>query len=76
MERRLTVAARCCVRAVRFYQRALSPVLGGRCRFHPSCSHYAVEAIERHGAWRGGCLTVRRLARCHPWGACGEDPVP
>ena len=61
---------------IRIYQRVLSPLLGPRCRFHPSCSHYAIEAIERHGAARGSWLAVRRIARCHPLGASGYDPVP
>ncbi|WP_084091473.1 membrane protein insertion efficiency factor YidD [Andreprevotia lacus] len=61
---------------LRVYQWAISPLLGPRCRFTPSCSHYAVEAIEKHGAGRGGWLTIRRLCRCHPWGGCGHDPVP
>lgn len=71
-----SIAARCCVQGVRLYQWLLSPILGGRCRFHPSCSVYAVEAIERHGALRGAWFTLCRLARCHPWGGCGDDPVP
>lgn len=71
-----SIAARCCVAGVRLYQWFLSPIFGGRCRFHPSCSVYAADAMERHGAWRGGWLTLRRLARCHPWGGCGDDPVP
>ena len=61
---------------VRFYQYLISPLLGPRCRFHPSCSHYAIEAIERHGTLRGGWLAVRRLGRCHPWHPGGYDPVP
>ncbi|MBX3354821.1 MAG: membrane protein insertion efficiency factor YidD [Phycisphaeraceae bacterium] len=61
---------------VSLYQRLLSPVLGGRCRFHPSCSCYAKEALRTHGAIRGSALTLRRLARCHPWGGSGVDPVP
>ncbi len=64
------------IRMVRVYQVVLSPVLGGRCRFAPSCSHYAIEAYERHGALRGTWLTLRRLLRCHPWGGSGFDPVP
>lgn len=62
--------------AVRGYQMVLSPFLGGRCRFDPSCSVYAMEALRRHGGLRGGWLTLRRLLRCHPWGGCGHDPVP
>lgn len=61
---------------LRAYQRTLSPLLGPRCRFHPSCSHYAIEAIERFGAARGSWLAVNRLIRCHPLNAGGFDPVP
>lgn len=61
---------------VRAYQATLGPLLGGACRFHPSCSAYAAEAIERHGAARGAWLAARRLAKCHPFGASGYDPVP
>ena len=61
---------------IRAYQLTISPLLGARCRFYPSCSHYALEAIERHGLWRGSWLTVRRVARCHPLCDGGYDPVP
>jgi putative membrane protein insertion efficiency factor len=61
---------------VRAYRMALSPWLGARCRFDPTCSAYALEALETHGAFRGGALTIRRILRCHPWGATGYDPVP
>ncbi len=61
---------------VRAYQWLLSPVLPVNCRYHPSCSHYACEAISRHGVLRGGWLTVLRILRCHPWRAGGLDPVP
>lgn len=59
-----------------FYQRFVGPFLGRHCRFHPSCSHFAIEAIERHGATRGAWLTARRLSRCHPFSDGGYDPVP
>jgi hypothetical protein len=61
---------------IRVYQVAVSPRIPPSCRFHPSCSHYAIEALERHGAWKGSRLAARRLLRCHPWGASGFDPVP
>ncbi|MHC1768295.1 MAG: membrane protein insertion efficiency factor YidD [Verrucomicrobiia bacterium] len=67
---------------IRIYRWVLSPAKAalfgpvGRCRFSPSCSEYALEAVRRHGAWGGGWLAVKRLARCHPWGGCGLDPVP
>jgi putative membrane protein insertion efficiency factor len=61
---------------IRGYQLAISPMLGPRCRFHPSCSCYAHTAIERFGAWRGVWMGVRRLLRCHPFAEGGYDPVP
>jgi len=69
--------------AVRIYQVTISPVLtclfgslGLGCRFHPTCSQYALEAVQRHGAIKGTMLAVGRICRCHPWGGCGEDRVP
>ena len=61
---------------IRTYQCIISPVLGPRCRFAPSCSGYALEALQLHGPWRGSWYAVRRIARCHPWGTGGYDPVP
>jgi len=61
---------------IRGYRALLSPLVGPRCRFAPSCSAYAVEAIERHGVARGLWLALRRVARCHPWHQGGYDPVP
>jgi uncharacterized protein len=61
---------------IRLYQLFLSPVLGNNCRFEPSCSHYAIEAIGRHGPWRGGAMAAGRILRCHPWTRGGYDPVP
>jgi uncharacterized protein len=71
-----TLAARVLVVPILLYQRFLSPLLGPRCRFAPSCSQYAVEALRAHGAARGLWLAVRRLARCHPFNPGGYDPVP
>ncbi|MEN9841333.1 MAG: hypothetical protein RL376_1133 [Verrucomicrobiota bacterium] len=79
---RCDVATRALVAGVRGYQWAASPVLhalagpGGGCRFSPTCSHYAIEALLTHGAWRGSILATKRLLRCHPWGPHGSDPVP
>jgi len=70
------VSARVLRAAVRAYQWCLSPLLPQACRFHPSCSEYAQEALARHGAWRGGGLALRRVCRCGPWHAGGFDPVP
>lgn len=61
---------------IRGYQLFISPLLGPRCRFYPTCSHYALEAIETHGALKGSWLALRRLLRCHPWSAGGVDLVP
>lgn len=61
---------------IRLYQWTLSPLLGVNCRYAPSCSAYAAEAIATHGPVKGVCLAARRLARCHPWGGSGYDPVP
>ncbi|MDQ6829178.1 MAG: membrane protein insertion efficiency factor YidD [Gemmatimonadota bacterium] len=61
---------------VRAYQLVLSPLLPPACRYYPSCSQYAIEALQRHGALRGSWLTIRRLGRCHPFRPGGYDPVP
>ena len=61
---------------IRGYQIAISPMLGNRCRYFPSCSEYAIEALEKHGIFKGGWLGVRRIGRCHPWQPGGYDPVP
>ncbi len=61
---------------VRGYQLVISPMLGPRCRFHPTCSQYAIEALRTHGALKGSWLTLRRLGRCHPLHPGGYDPVP
>lgn len=61
---------------IKFYQYAISPMMAGHCRYHPTCSQYAVEAITHHGGIKGLFLSIRRLLRCHPWGEGGYDPVP
>lgn len=61
---------------IKCYQFLLSPLLGQNCRFHPTCSEYALEAINRHGVIKGGYLSLRRLIKCHPFHAGGFDPVP
>ena len=73
---RLGLIARAMLRALAMYRLFLSPVFPAACRFAPSCSAFASEAIERHGAAVGLALAIRRLARCHPWRAGGYDPVP
>ncbi|NHO31559.1 membrane protein insertion efficiency factor YidD [Acetobacter sp. LMG 1636] len=61
---------------MRLWQIVLSPVTGPNCRFHPSCSCYGIDAVRKHGAMRGGWLTVKRILRCNPWSVGGYDPVP
>lgn len=61
---------------IRAYQLVLSPMLGASCRYAPTCSQYAVEAIRKYGPFKGGWLAIKRIARCHPWGGHGHDPVP
>ena len=61
---------------IKAYQIALSPFYGLHCRFTPTCSQYAIESMQNHGAFKGSLLTIKRLSRCHPWHAGGHDPVP
>ena len=61
---------------VRFYQIAISPLKPPTCRYNPTCSFYALEALKRYGLFKGGMLAIRRIMRCHPWGGHGYDPVP
>jgi putative membrane protein insertion efficiency factor len=71
-----SLPSRILIAPIRLYQRFLSPLLPPSCRFTPSCSHYAAEALARHGPLKGGWLALRRIGRCHPWGGTGYDPVP
>ncbi|MCC8175898.1 MAG: membrane protein insertion efficiency factor YidD [Bacteroidales bacterium] len=61
---------------IRFYQLAISPMLPASCRYVPTCSQYAIEALQKYGALKGGWLAIKRICRCHPWGGSGYDPVP
>jgi len=61
---------------IRIYQFTISPFLPNSCRFTPTCSQYGIEAIKKHGPFKGGLLTIKRILRCHPWGGHGHDPVP
>lgn len=72
----VSAAAWVVITLVRAYQVLLGRFLGGQCRFHPTCSAYAIDAVRTWGAWRGTWLAVRRLARCHPFSKGGYDPVP
>lgn len=76
MQRLLALPRRTLMGLIRGYQKFISPALPPACRFYPSCSQYAIEAIARHGALRGSWLAARRLARCHPFHPGGVDPVP
>ncbi|MFI5124866.1 MAG: membrane protein insertion efficiency factor YidD [Chitinophagales bacterium] len=60
---------------IKFYQWVISPWLGPKCRFTPTCSQYAVEAFRKYGLFKGGWMAIRRISRCHPWGGSGHDPV-
>jgi len=60
---------------IRFYQGAISPLLGAKCRYTPTCSAYGVEAVKKHGPWKGGWMALKRILSCHPWGGSGYDPV-
>ncbi len=70
------MTAKLLILLIRVYQVMLSPFVGGACRFQPTCSAYAIEAVATHGAWHGSLLAARRLSRCHPLGRAGFDPVP
>jgi len=72
----MNLAQRLLVGLIRGYQLVLSPFVGNQCRFTPTCSQYAREAVEKHGALKGSWMAVRRVSRCHPWHLGGHDPVP
>lgn len=61
---------------IRLYQIVISPWIGPKCRFNPTCSHYGIAALKKHGLFKGIWLTIKRISRCHPWGSSGYDPVP
>ena len=78
MQNKLSFSQKLAICMIRFYQSAISPITGGRaaCRFTPTCSEYARQAIQKHGAIRGSWMGLKRICRCHPWGGFGYDPVP
>lgn len=61
---------------IKLYQILISPILGPNCRYHPTCSQYSIEAINKYGPFKGTWLAIKRISRCHPWGGSGHDPVP
>jgi putative membrane protein insertion efficiency factor len=61
---------------IKIYQIAISPLLGNKCRYTPTCSHYGIEAFKKYGLFKGFYLTIKRILKCHPWGGSGYDPVP
>lgn len=76
MNRLLKILALPFILLIRIYQLVISPLLGPKCRFTPTCSHYATEALKKHGVFKGTWLSIKRISRCHPWGGSGYDPVP
>ena len=75
-EKLASIGAKALLLLISFYRYAISPLIPSRCRYYPTCSSYADEAIHRYGAIRGGWLAIKRLSRCHPWGSHGLDQVP
>ena len=61
---------------IKLYQVLISPILGPNCRYHPTCSQYSIEALNKHGPFKGAWLAIKRISSCHPWGGSGHDPVP
>ncbi len=72
----LRIPVKLLILIIRIYQYTLSPFIGRSCRYTPTCSHYSIEALNKHGFLKGGKLSIKRLASCHPWGGSGYDPVP
>jgi uncharacterized protein len=72
----VSIPARLLTAAIGAYRRFISPLLGRHCRYEPTCSRYALDAVSRYGAGRGGIMALRRIGRCHPWAPGGLDPVP
>lgn len=72
----MNILAGLLIKLIQAYQLMLSPLFGQQCRFYPTCSQYAIEVIDKHGAVIGSYYTIRRLLRCHPWHAGGHDPIP
>jgi uncharacterized protein len=70
------LASKIFVLIIRIYQLSISPILGQNCRYTPTCSQYSIEAIHKHGPFKGGWLSIKRIFSCHPWGKHGHDPVP
>ncbi|HRN40553.1 MAG: membrane protein insertion efficiency factor YidD [Flavobacteriales bacterium] len=71
-----TLISKLFILLIRFYQLSISPMLGQNCRYDPTCSQYAIEALKKYGVIKGGWLGIKRIASCHPWGGHGHDPVP
>ncbi|MDE5573541.1 MAG: membrane protein insertion efficiency factor YidD [Muribaculaceae bacterium] len=76
LSRATRLTSRLLIIPIKFYQLAISPMFPASCRFTPTCSAYAIEALKKHGPIKGLWLTIKRIARCHPWGGSGYDPVP
>lgn len=76
MKKRFRPLTKLLILLIRLYQITLSPLIGGACRYTPTCSNYGLEALRKYGAFKGGWLTIKRVLSCNPWGGSGYDPVP
>ena len=76
MKKRFRPLTKLLILLIRLYQITLSPLIGGACRYTPTCSNYGLEALRKYGAFKGGWLTIKRVVSCNPWGGSGYDPVP